>query len=174
MDKTSQRTIAKKIRSGIDMAKISEMIVQNIRQSEVYKNSKNIMLFYPLKTEVNLLELLKDPDKNFFLPRTKGNLIECCPYKSKDELKQSEFSVLEPVCKAVNPDKIDLVFVPALCADKSCFRLGYGKGYYDRFLSDFKGKSVIVLPDELVFDKICIDSHDIPCTMIITQKKASL
>ncbi len=64
---------------------------------------------------------------------------------STDELKKGRYGIDEPPEKhPAKPDKNALCIVPALCADGEGLRLGYGKGYYDRFLRDFKGISVIV------------------------------
>lgn len=171
-DKDNLRKESKNIRKTLDMKFISKGIVENIRELEAYRRSKRVMLFYPLKNEVDLLDLLKD-DKFFYLPRVNGEELECCPYKQGDELVMSDFKVLEPVCESVPKSDIDLVLVPALCVDNNCNRLGYGKGFYDRFLSDYKGVSVIVIPDELVFSEICKEKHDRCCDYFITQKKAS-
>lgn len=64
---------------------------------------------------------------------------------STDELSCGRFNIDEPIteCPAY-PDEKTLCIVPALCADGTGLRLGYGRGYYDRFLSDFTGKSVIL------------------------------
>ncbi|MGN0649692.1 MAG: 5-formyltetrahydrofolate cyclo-ligase [Oscillospiraceae bacterium] len=68
-----------------------------------------------------------------------------CRIHSFDDLAQGRYGILEPVVKTpVQPDENTLCVVPALCADGEGLRLGYGKGYYDRFLSGFNGTSVIV------------------------------
>lgn len=167
-NKDDLRQKAKNIRKTLDMQSVSKKIVANIRESDVYKNSRCVMIFNPLSNEVNLLDLLCD-DKKFYLPRVKGDELECCPYKQGDELKLSDFNVLEPVSESVSKSEIDLVFVPALCVDEKCNRLGYGKGFYDRFLSDYEGCSIIVVPEELIFSEICISEYDVCCDGIITQ-----
>ena len=64
--KQELREFAKGKRRTLDIGLISEEIVNNIRCSEVYRNSKEVMIFYPLANEVNLLGLLED-EKNFYL-----------------------------------------------------------------------------------------------------------
>lgn len=65
--------------------------------------------------------------------------------KSTADLSVGRYGIDEPITSdvAVADDKT-LCIVPALCADGNGYRLGYGKGYYDRFLSDFTGTSVII------------------------------
>lgn len=143
-------------------------LVHKLIETDEYKQAKNIMLFYPIKNEVNLLELLQDNSKTFFLPKIDGQKLLCCEYKNGDILCESCFKTLEPTSKPIDKNIIDLVIVPALCCDKNNFRLGYGGGFYDRFLADYKGKTVVCLPKELVIDTIYPDEFDVAVENIIT------
>ena len=169
MDKKSLRIIAKDLRSRLDMEKISLQLVMSLKKSDEYIKSNNVMIYYPLKNEVNLLSLLDDRDKNFYLPRINGQELECCKYSNGDELCDSCFHTKEPVCKACAKSEIDLVIVPALGVDKNNYRLGYGGGFYDRFLKDYKGKTVVCIPRELVFKTVYPEKHDIKINKIINQ-----
>lgn len=171
-NKTILRKSAKKLRNNLKMADISRQIVQVIRNFEPYKSAKNVMIFYPLTNEVDLLPLLKD-DKNFYLPRVKGEDLDVCPYRVGDALTDSMYKVKEPVCEPIDKSGVDLVFVPALAADVAGNRLGYGGGYYDRFLRDIKALKFIVIPEELLVEAVPLDDNDVKCDGIITQKKAS-
>lgn len=142
-------------------------LILKLIETNEYKQAKNIMIFYPMKNEVNLLELLNDSSKTFFLPKIDGKNLLCCEYKNGDELCESCFKTLEPLTKSVNKNQIDLVIVPALCCDKSNYRLGYGGGFYDRFLEDFKGKTVVCLPKELVVENIYPEEFDIPVDLVV-------
>lgn len=79
------------------------------------------------------------------LPVSGDRELEFHYIKSIDELKKGRFNIDEPppVCPAF-ADSDTLCIVPALCADGEGLRLGYGRGYYDRFLSSFTGTSVIL------------------------------
>ena len=70
-NKTDLRLRAKSIRKTLDIARLSENASEKIRQTELYKNVKNVLIFYPMRYEINLLELLKD-NKNFYLPKVCG------------------------------------------------------------------------------------------------------
>lgn len=65
---------------------------------------------------------------------------------AREELAVGRYGILEPqdLTREAMPDENTLCIVPALCADGNGLRLGYGKGYYDRFLRTFSGKSVIL------------------------------
>ena len=166
-NKTDLRIKAKNIRKSLDIENISKIICKKIRQSDIYKSAKNVLIFYPLPNEINLLELLSD-NKIFFLPRINGENLEICSYKKGDTLKESSFKTKEPQTKAKNPNILDLIILPALAADKNNYRLGYGKGYYDRLLTITKSKTILPIAKELVFEELPIESHDKPVDLVIT------
>ncbi|NYT20586.1 MAG: 5-formyltetrahydrofolate cyclo-ligase [Methanomicrobiales archaeon] len=87
-------------------------------------------------------------------------------------LRPSTFSVPEPVgCEIpADPSGIDLVVVPMMAFDRRGFRLGYGAGYYDRFLSDHPGMMKIgVAFSCLEVDRIPADEHDVRMDVIVTE-----
>lgn len=161
-NKTTLRRKAKDIRKTLDIVNVSTKIRENLVAHSFYKNSKNIMIFYPTKYEVNLLELMGFSDKKFFLPRVKGMELEVCEFSEESELKKSEFNILEPITNPVQPSLLDLVIVPALMADKRGYRLGYGGGFYDRFLAKYgkSFKSIVVIPECLFVGELPIDKYD--------------
>ena len=164
--KTELRLNAKELRKNLDITRISDNAVKIIRENNFYKTSNHVMLFYPTKYEINLLALLDD-EKNFYLPRVNGKNLEICTYKNGDVLKLSDLHIKEPQTEPVEPDIIDLVIVPALMVDKNKFRLGYGGGYYDRFLVDKKFKTLCVIPKELYVNDLPKEDYDIPLDEIV-------
>jgi 5-formyltetrahydrofolate cyclo-ligase len=160
--KTQLRHKAKQIRSRLDMSARSRELCAKLREKDFYKTAKHVMIFHPKPGEVDVLELLKD-DKQFYLPRVAGDVLECCPYC--EPLVCSKFGVLEPYTDAIDADNIDLVIVPALMADKKHYRLGYGGGFYDRFLGAVT--SALLLPQELIVDTLPTEAHDVQITHLI-------
>ena len=170
MNKKSLRIWAKNKRKELNMNELSSVLTEALSKTEEYKSAKNIMLFYPLKDEVNLLSLLNDSSKNFYLPRIKGKELECCIFKEGDELCESCFHILEPTCKACDMSVIDLIIIPALLCDKEKYRLGYGGGYYDRLLEKCEDiKKIVCIPSALIVDSICPEKYDIKADCIITE-----
>lgn len=166
--KSEIRKTAKETRKTLPIADISKKIVEKIKQSDVYKNAKNIMIFYPLKYEIDLLALTDDSSKNFYLPRVNGEMLDVCPYKKGDSLSKSSLKVLEPTTDAIDKNILDLVLCPALTADKRGYRLGYGGGYYDRFLKGLPSSNAIVIEKELIVDTLPIDEYDEKCDLIFS------
>ena len=163
--KSDLRLRFKSQRKTLDIDKISVELCRKIRELEVYKCAKNVMIFYPLKYEINLLDLICD-DKNFYLPKVSGDKILVCPYC--EDLKKSCFGVLEPCSAPVDADILDLVFVPALAVDGENYRLGYGGGFYDRFLSENpKLYSVVPIAKEFCVADLPHENFDVRVNRIV-------
>lgn len=167
MDKNFLRKNAKDIRKNLFSKNANSIANSRVQQSSLYKNSKNILIFYPLNYEFNFLELLND-DKNFFLPKVCGEKLQICPYKKEDILIKSDLNICEPCTNSINPNQINLAIVPALMADKNGFRLGYGGGFYDRFLSENPNiKTITVVFKELFVESLPHEESDVKIDEII-------
>lgn len=166
--KTFLRLRAKEIRKTLDIKHYSNILVEKISGMELYKKSKNIMIYYPLDEEINLLDLIQDDGKNFYLPRMNGKSLECCPYKKTDTLVCSKYNIMEPQTECIICPKLDLIIVPALAADKDGNRLGYGGGFYDRFLAGMPDiPTLVALPESLVFENIPTEKFDIKIDYVV-------
>ncbi len=158
-NKTELRIIAKSIRKGLDIKNISQKLCEKIANLEEYKKAKNIMIFYPLENEIDLIPLINS-EKNFYLPRINNNDLEICQYKLGDELNLSKFKTKEPLTNGISPKILDIIILPALMVDKNNYRLGYGKGYYDRLLEKTNAITVIPIAKELITDTLPTQPHD--------------
>lgn len=168
--KEELREKATQIRSLLEMDKISEKIVENIRSAEIYQEAQHVMIFYPLKDEINLLPLLSDA-KHFYLPKVQGEELAVCPYIEGMGLSTSKYGTKEPTTEPINPDILELIFVPALMADKNFHRIGYGKGFYDRFLSKnaLKALRIVPIPSLLIRDEIPSNDFDAQFDVILDE-----
>ena len=85
-------------------------------------------------------------------------------------LKQGCFSVAEPIGGIINPAILDVIYIPCLCANKRLYRLGYGKGFYDRFFQKYNlhAKKIIVCPKCFITDKFHEDKFDYKCDFIVS------
>ena len=132
------------------------------------------MIFYPLKDEINLLGLLEGSDKKFYLPKIDGENLLCCPFDKNTELCESCFKTKEPTTNPIGKDLIDLVIVPALAVDKNNYRLGYGGGFFDRYLSAYSSLKPIVIGvcfDQLLVPDDLFEVHDAKLDLLITERK---
>ena len=89
------------------------------------------------------------------------------------QLESVYYGLQEPIVAKtapVHPVHIDLLLVPGLCFDSRGYRIGFGGGYYDRFLAEFKGVKVALAYDEQLIDKVPEEEHDIPVDFIVTPR----
>lgn len=179
MTKAQLRAKYKGLRDSLSAKAIEEQsiaIANNALKLDIW-NHENYHIFLPIegKKEVNtefLLSVLNGKDKNVILPKSdfEQNTMTHHLLSDNTRLKVNAWGIPEPQNGlTVDPKQIDVVFIPLLAYDKTGGRLGYGKGFYDRFLSDCK---VEVLKIGLSFfepeEKLPADSHDIPLTHCIT------
>ena len=175
-DKSDLRAFAKNIRNSLtkeELSCISSKIVSNLLSLDIYKNSKNIMLFYPIKNEISLLDLLNYSDKNFYFPVVRDLEIYPVLFNKNLGFRTGKFGISEPVGDILDDFRLlDLVLVPALAVDIQGNRLGYGCGYYDRFLNKCNTNCVKAVPIylDLYLKNIPTDCWDIPVDYVITEK----
>lgn len=118
----------------------SEKIADKTAQMKVFSNAKTILFYYPIKNEINLISLLKKniSEKTICLPRIEkeAGIMSARIITSLDNIKKDKFGILAPSYDDVeiNPYEIDFIIVPLVAFDKSLNRIGYGGGYYDRYL----------------------------------------
>lgn len=93
-------------------------------------------------------------------------------YQLGDPIQQSHWGGWEPVSRNEVPLKqIDLVLAPCLGADRRGYRMGYGKGHYDRFLTHIKAPVVAAVYAENLMEEIPIEPHDQPVHILISEKE---
>ena len=122
------RKIAKETRKILlqkkELSSVSNKIVEKIRKSQFFLEANNILIFYPKKDEIDLRDLLNE-NKNFFLPRCEEKNLDICPFKDKKDLVLGSYGIYEPKTQKIEDlSIIDIIFIPALCADKNFNRKG--------------------------------------------------
>jgi 5-formyltetrahydrofolate cyclo-ligase len=122
----------------------SRKIAQNIIETETFQKSKKIACFVGVKGEPDTSLILQTyKEKEIFLPKTIGNEIKFFRYEG--ELKKGMYGIPEPESSTeINPEEIDFFIVPGVIFDTRGFRIGFGKGFYDRALKKVKGKKKII------------------------------
>ena len=168
--KEELRKKAIEMRKSLNIAQISREICQKICAMPIFIEAKSVGIFYPKEIEINLLSLCNLEDKDFFLPRTESNFMEFYKFEGEEFLEKGRFGILEPNLYS-EKGLPDLIVVPALCADLRGFRLGWGKGFYDKYLKNYEGKIICPVPDCLIYDKIPDETHDICCDFVVSEKR---
>ena len=106
------------------------------------------------------------PDKKFYLPITNKE-ISFVLYKEGDTLYDGPFHTKEPKGIITPRCQIECFIIPCVAVSKDLKRLGYGKGYYDRYLEDYSGLKIGIVYEDSILD-IDMDYHDLKLDIIFT------
>lgn len=146
-------------------------IADKLFDTREWKEARSIMSYMDFMNEVETELIHKkalEEGKELLLPRTfpstremKGIVTE-----SIDDYVIGEYGIREP--KGEKEGKPDLVIVPGIAFDSDGNRIGYGGGYYDRYLEKIRCAKIAVVYDFQVYEKVEAEEHDIPVDLIIT------
>lgn len=160
----------------------SKIICDKIQQLSVFQEAKTIMAYLPFRNEVDVTPLFDDlwkQGKRVVIPVCERKNIVLIPSELRDikeDLQFGTWGILEPKedkMRPVQPQDIDLVIVPGVAFDPACHRLGYGGGYYDRFLPRLKEHTpkIAVAFDLQILAALAPDIYDIPMDAVLTEEK---
>jgi len=166
MDKTLKQNYDKKIQNkllNLFLVREADVVLTYVSTSIEVKTLDFISALLEQGKKVAVPKCLNDKgDMDFFL------------INSLDDLEDGFFGVREPnpeIAEKVLTTEKTVCVVPAFLFDEKGYRLGYGKGYYDRFLSKFSGKTVGICYEENIRDSLMHGKYDRPVTLIVTEKR---
>lgn len=176
MKASIRKSVLKKMK-GLDpetKRRADQALIQRLRSLSAYQAASVIATYLSFPHEVDtsfLIDAAQEDGKQVVIPKTypKG----CMEFVAYDpqNLKPTAFGLLEPedATQAVDQSKIDLIHVPGVAFQKDGYRIGYGGGYYDRYLADFDGATVstIYACQEVDFSPA---SHDIPVKEVLVDE----
>lgn len=180
MEKDELRALYKQKRKALTEAEINDISegIGKLVRSSLDLIGKNCSIFLPIKKqhEVNTFLIIEDigyQNTCFTVSKSdfsSGELTHYI-YEDMDQLKENEFGIPEPMYgESISVTHLDIVFVPLLACDRNGHRVGYGKGFYDRFLSTCRADCQFIgltLFDEFVeIDNL--SKYDIPLHKCIT------
>ena len=157
-----QEVIAKQQRDAV--------LTQNLLETLAYQHAKIIATYLPLPHEFNTILFIKQAQadgKRILIPKTYRNGRMVFMDYNPNDLELTAFGLWEPRSeRVVEQTHIDLIHVPGVSFNKKGYRIGYGGGYYDRYLADFKGMTVsTIYPYQLV--DFQPDNYDIPVQEVL-------
>jgi 5-formyltetrahydrofolate cyclo-ligase len=120
----------------------SQLIAEQFFTNFTLETCKNLHLFLPIEKNGEIeTRFIYDriwrefPQIRTFVPRVRGEILEHLEFAQKTKLVENSWQILEPLGNDLAAEKIfDVILIPLLCFDKKGFRVGYGKGFYDKFL----------------------------------------
>ena len=172
MDKDKLRKEYIEIRKNIDnKEKRNNEIFEKVINSEEYKNNKLILTYVSLNDEVDTFKLIKyslNNGKEVAVPKCEGNIICFYYIHSIYELEKGNYDIFEPQnCNKVSNFEESICIVPGICFDKLNNRIGYGKGYYDRFLKEYNGTKIGLTYDKCISKIIDTNKFDVKVDKIV-------
>lgn len=165
-----------------ERAEKSSIIFSLLKEHNIYKNATHVMLYIDFRSEVSTKEMIQDlleKGKRVFIPLTVPETRQMIISELLDvekDLALGNFGVLEPkeeAIRPVDPKILDLVIVPGVGFDEKGYRVGYGGGYYDRFLPKLSPTvPTVALSFEVqLIPEAPTDKYDFPVQYIVTEDK---
>ena len=140
-----------------------------------YQRAETVFCFVGRSGEINTRPIIEDAlrlGKRLCVPKCVANgVMEARRIKSLDELVPAKFGLLEPAdfSETVLPFEIDFAVIPCVTCNFLGHRLGFGGGYYDRYLPEGGFFSCMICRRQLICEEIPMDDHDIIPTLLITE-----
>lgn len=156
-------------RTAYDGREDSHAIVSAVKGIKAFQKAKSVMIYLPIKGEVDVRGLLNE-NKTFLTPVTDGDDM----YASVlgENLTAGAFSVPEPeIKKPYDKHKIDIIIVPGIVFGRDFNRIGFGKGYYDKFLNGIGALKIGVCYSFQLVESIGAETHDVKLDCIITEEE---
>lgn len=156
----------------------SHSICSGLLQQAWYQDVEHICVYMAIRQEVDLTEFIlqawKDK-KRIYFPRVCADTMDFYQISDLLQLEKGCFGVMEPVKEAMqyNPNTPTVMLVPGVAFSLEGNRIGYGKGYYDRYLSEYKENlyPIGIAYEMQLLEAFQTEEQDVPMTEIITEKR---
>lgn len=147
---------------------LSPKALEALRANEHFRSARRVLLFYSLKDEVLTHDFLREvaKTKRVFLPVVRGEELFMAEYEEA-QLRTGSFGIKEPLSSFYDGD-VDVAVVPGVAFSADGHRLGRGRGYYDRFLSQHPCYRIGLCFSFQCLDTIPYEEHDVLMDEVIT------
>lgn len=186
-EKNALRAVYSQRRADMDIErkkKLDEKIINKFMSLATYRYAHTLLLYYPVKNEIDVIPIIENAlasGKRVALPRceAKGSVMYYHYINSLDDLVDGRFGIKEPREDAELFDRENLggpcaVIIPALAYDRSGYRLGYGKGFYDRYFSSPGISTVGLIYSDFLAAKLPHGRYDIAVDLLVSEKEVKI
>ena len=159
----------------------STAILAALKKFSLYEQANTLMIYLSYGSEVITDFIVKsaiEEGKNVVVPAIKNHgdsFMQAVRIIGLEDANQLVYGIRQPEVNlddVASKDSIDLALIPGIAFDLSGYRVGYGKGYYDRWLKDMPlSKTVGIAYDFQIMDKLPIGKHDLPIGTIVTEQR---
>ena len=172
-----RQRVHQQIRAFLQRDEADRHIIETVMTLPEWQSSGRIAFTYPIGLEVNtvpLIEAALQAGKIVCLPKTTETGLTFHDIKRLDELVSTgTMGLVEPTTPETN-ETIDLCIVPGRVFDRRGYRIGWGGGYYDRFLESYEGQTLSVAYAIQVTSEVPTEAHDMPVEKIVTEREIIL
>lgn len=153
----------------------SRDIHARLRRIEEFWEAGRIGMYHPVGSEIRTQDIIQEAlsrGREVCLPKVSGESLEFRRICSFGDLRKGRFDVMEPKDECPAAGDLDAVLIPAVGASPDGVRLGYGSGYYDRFLAGSDTVSVALTLDKQIISRMPRSDHDVPVDWIVTEDRS--
>lgn len=160
---------------GVEKAALDLALCTHVAQTEAFREADLVLGFLPIRGEPDLtplFDLARSCGKTVALPRCADGEMRFLAFTDLTVCVPDQFGILAPPPDApqVRGTKNTLCLLPGLAAGRDGTRLGYGGGFYDRFLASFEGRTLFALYHRFLFPTLPTDFLDLPAEIVMTEK----
>ena len=157
----------------------SRLILQRLLQEPSIIKGKTIAVTMSVFPEVETNEIINAlwrMGKIIAVPKCepKTHAMDFYAISNFDQLETVYLNIEEPKTSEttyISKQEIDVIIVPGVVFNEAGYRVGFGGGYYDRYLLAFNGEKMSIAFDEQIVDSVPTEAHDIPVNIILTDKR---
>ena len=161
--------------TSFDLLKIASANIQKkLKKIYAFKNAQKIGAYYPMGSEIftqDIIQELLSQGKEVFLPKVTGDAMEFRKIIDFSSLEHGNFDIMEPKENCPVDRNLDVILVPTVGIDPSGVRLGYGHGFYDKYLAENKITTISLVLEKQIIKRIPKSDHDILIDWIVTEYK---
>ena len=157
-------------------AESSAAICRHVLAMPEYRDAETVFCFVGRQHEIDTMPLLRQilaDGKRLCVPLcVEKGIMELRQISAIEDLIPGSYGIQEPPADAltVSVDDVDLSIIPCLTCDHGGRRLGFGGGYYDRFLGAYRSAAVLVCRERLIREELPVEPHDMPVPWVITER----
>jgi len=165
--------LEKRDTTSYDLIKISsQQIHQKLKRIQEFSSAKTIGSYYPIGSEVLTQDIMQEAlseGKEIYLPKVVENDLIFKKIEDLRNLEKGNFDIMEPKDNCPVSEKLDVILVPTVAVSRNGFRLGYGYGYYDRFLTQKNLVTIALTFAKQIVKSIPHSDNDIKIDWIVTE-----
>lgn len=154
---------------------INHGLWMSLQQDTIFLQSQAVFFFFAVQDEFATQEMITyclQQGKTVCIPRCgTAHSMRALAITSLAQLEPAAYGIPAPNkdCTEISPKALDYIVVPCLCADTLGYRLGYGGGFYDRYLAQTNAVTAVLCPKDFLLPMVPHDMYDQRCQKIITE-----